>query len=328
MRWPIIVLVVMGIVAALSAAMLTAAVRAQAGDEVDDGTGPTEVNILVTTRDLAAMSVIDASSLAQRAVLSTEVPQDAVTDPVQVIGRILVVGVLKGEALTLAKIAGAEDRVHLAAALPAGGRAMSVTVANDMGVQNLLYPGAIVDVVASFRLPAVLGTPSGEIVSATLLQAVQVLAVGEESVVSGTEPVDTESSPKNTGSSRRTVVTLLVDSQQAEALQLATMHGSIALALRNPLDTEETLVDGLLLSNLSGDIAHRLGMLTKSGIGSGPMTVPTVSAESEQDTDADGEASDGTPASAQWVTEVLRGRERETCTFPLDKAVRSEAGQP
>ncbi len=327
MRWPIVVLVVMGLVAALSAALLTAAVRAQVVNEVVDETGPTEVNILVTTRDLKAMTVIDASSLAQRAVLSTEVPPDAVTDPVQVIGRILVVGVLKGEALTLAKIAREEDRVHLAAALPEGGRAMSVTVATDMGVENLLYPGAIVDVVASFRLPASRGTPSGEVVSATLLQALQVLAVGEESVVSGTEPVDAESGSKTRGGTRRTVVTLLVDSQQAEALQLAMMHGSIALVLRNPLDTEETIVAGLLLSNLSGDIAHRLGMLAQSGMASGPVAVPTVSAEAEPETAAHGdEASAGTPA--QWITEVLRGRERETRMFPLDEAIRPEVEQP
>jgi pilus assembly protein CpaB len=48
------------------------------------------------------------------------------------------------------------------------------------------------------------------------------------------------------------VVTLLVTPQDAEKLALAAADGSVVLALRNPIDTDETKTNGERLTSLMG----------------------------------------------------------------------------
>ena len=325
MKWAIVALMVLGVVAALSATMLTTAMSAKSEADAAVVIEQTEVEILVATRDLPAMSVVDAASVARMTVFSNEAPDDALSNSVQVIGQVLVMPVTKGEAFTAGKLAKAEDRVNLAAVLPEGLRAMTVVLRTDTGVEELLYPGSIVDVVASFRLPAAAGTPSGEIVSMTLLQALQVLAVGKESVVTGERDEDEKSGRGRVASTRRSVVTLLVDPEQAEVLQLATMHGTVSLALRNPLDTKHVAVNGLLLSDLSGKISRQLDAISRGRVSAKPMEMPVTSRKSENE--ETGEAIDVDPESTspRWTMVVLRGRTKETKMFPLEKAVKPES---
>ncbi len=331
MKWAIVALMVLGVVAALSATMLTTAISAKGEvvsvkSEVDAAAvvEQIEVEILVASRDLPAMSVVDATSVARMTVHANEAPDDALSNSVQVIGQVLVMPVAKGEVFTAGKLAKAEDRVNLAAVLPEGQRAMTVVLKTDTGVEELLYPGSIVDVVASFRLPAAAGTPSGEIVSTTLLQAVQVLTVGNESVVTGQKDEHEESGPGRVRGLRRSVVTLLVDPHQAEVLQLATMHGAVSLVMRNPLDTSHVPVAGLLLSDLSGRISPQLDTISRGRVSAEPIKMPAASRKSEKE--ETGEAVDVGPESTspRWTMVLFRGRTKEIETFPLEKAVKPE----
>jgi hypothetical protein len=78
----------------------------------------------------------------------------------------------------------------------------------------LLYPGCLVDVMVSYKLPS--RDSKLEALSTTMLRGIQVLAIKRD--IQGT------------------LVTLVLDTEQAEVLSLAIENGSISLAVRNPLD--------------------------------------------------------------------------------------------
>jgi Flp pilus assembly protein CpaB len=102
---------------------------------------------------------------------------------------------------------------------------------------DLLYPGCIVDVFATFPLT---NSDKGEAVVTPLLQNIQVLAIEDETVVpqeseGGSVAPTPRRQPSMSGSA---TVTLEVNSRQAAALQLALERGTLGLAMRNPLDKE------------------------------------------------------------------------------------------
>jgi pilus assembly protein CpaB len=169
---------------------------------------------------------------------------------------------------------------------------------------GLLYPGCLVDVIATFRLRY--QDERGQAISTTLLRGVQVLAIQDLSIVS---KADQEKAPARSSESQLLTVTLMVDTRQAEALQLAMDSGKISLAMRNPLDQKTADSEGMVLSQ------GRLAM-------AGELLSPSVYAASVADANGApediaaknaeqlkrlfGEGSRGSP---QWEITVIRGKE-------------------
>jgi len=148
---------------------------------------------------------------------------------------------------------------HLAAAIPHGMRAVTISVSSkSMPDSILLYPGCVVDVLVAYRLST--KATDGQALSTTMLRGIQVIAVAGESVISNPDVEGTTSVAKKSNTSRGTLVTLLVDTKQAEALQLAIENGNISLSIRNPLDKEIFELEGTVLSQ--GRLAHLGSMLT------------------------------------------------------------------
>jgi len=110
----------------------------------------------------------------------------------------------------------------------------------------------------------------------------------------------------------------MVDSKQAEALQLATTHGSISLAMRNPLDKKIVAIGATVLSQ---DRLAKLGSLLRPTVftageeGGGPDeqlseedTAKQTGGEVELlKAGLGGEAA--VPKSPQWEVTVIRGSE-------------------
>lgn len=326
MKWTVALLVVVGLAAALCAAVLTAGLRSgwslgssEAAPEVK------EMEILVAAQAMPAMKVVDANGVARRTVMSNELPPNAITDMTSVIGKVLVAPVVEGEAFTSRHFASQESGLNLATALPEGYRAMSTMLQTDAGIENLLYPGCVVDVVCSFRLPAMPGRPSGEVLSATLLQGVQVLAIGPRSIVNGSENGE---QTVDIDAKRQRMVTLMVDATQAEALQLANAYGDLTITLRNPLDTTRQTSSGMVLSDLSQEIAERLSALNQMA-SAAPMFAPEFVDEGSSGRDADERAMNEEPAPAPrretpapaarkyWTTTVIRAGKTETLNFDV-----------
>ena len=139
----------------------------------------------------------------------------------------------------------------------------------------------------------------------TLLQGVQVLAIGDRTVVSGQEHADEPALGTGAAKIAHRIITLMVDPNQAEALQLATKYGTVSLALRNPLDANPAGSDTTLLSELSDEFS---GMLAQLAV---PQTPTVAPAEQAEENGAAGRAEDE-PA---WQTIVIRGGAVEIKSF-------------
>ncbi len=231
MKWQVVGLVVLGMVAAVCASVLVGGIQAsRSGDQAGIDPNP-EIRVLVACKDLSATQIVGSDAVEVRAVRRDTAPAGYMTDPVQVVGRVLTMPLVKGQAFTKTCFAKEGSGLHLAAALPEGMRAVGVELTDESGLAGILYPGSLVDVLVTFC-----PRPTEEAVTRTLFQSVQVLSIEQQTIV-GAEGEGAKPS-KNVigGASKKHVVTLLVNSSQAEQLQAAMRHGTVALALRNPMD--------------------------------------------------------------------------------------------
>jgi pilus assembly protein CpaB len=166
------------------------------------------------------------------------VPATAISDPKEVIGRGIVLPVIENEPILPNKLASKDAGGGLPPAIPPGLRAISVRVNEVIGVAGYVLPGTRVDVVATV-------SPTGQstdMTSKVVLTNVQVLAAGTKIERNGDKDKPMPVS----------VVTLLVDPEEAERLTLASTEGKIQLALRNPLDKTMPLTHGIRPAALLG----------------------------------------------------------------------------
>ena len=146
---------------------------------------------------------------------------------------------------------------------PPGLRAVSVRVNEVIGVAGYVLPGTRVDVVATV-------SPSGQgsdMTSKVILTNVQVLAAGTK--------IDRETDKNKP--IPVSVVTLLVNPEEAERLTLASTEGKIQLALRNPLDKTMPVTPGVRPAALFGVGAPiRTGVARTRIAANLPSTAKTV----------------------------------------------------
>ncbi len=266
MKWTITILIALGIVAALFSAILVSTMRRDTSGERDLSK---EISAVLMAKPLPAMSVITSGHIKKDTVPKDKLPAGYISSPVQAIGRVLAVPVVEGQALTQSCFVTEGTGAQLAAALPHGMRAVTVSVSDNTYAEGLLYPGCLVDVLASFKLQSGKLT-KGESLSTTLLRGIEVLAIENLSVISQ-QAKQSEKSAVGISQSKgnRLRITLLVNSKQAEALQLATTNGSISLAIRNPLDKKAVAIGSTILSQ------ERLAK-------SGSLLAPTILSGSEE----------------------------------------------
>ena len=239
----------------------------------------TEGVIFVAAHPLEALTVVGASALRPKAVPLAEIPSGAVTSDANAIGKVLLRPVGEGDPITTDLFAGLGSGVHVASALRPGMRAVTVTLTDNMGMEHLLYPGSVVDVLASMAVRSDAGGDAHP-VSMTLLQGIFVLAVGDETVVSeNVQGVDAGSPMRQP---KRPSVTVLVDAKQAEVLKLAMQEGSVSMVLRNPADEQAVVGTGTPLHELSpilGAGSERRHVLVLKG---GQSETKTLAARSAQ----------------------------------------------
>jgi len=294
MKYSMIGLLVLGLIAALSAAVLLAVIKAPQRNASGQSA---EVVALIANHDMPSVTVVTEAMITETAIAQAEAPKGLLTSPLQALGRPLTRPVVKGQPLTADCFASSRRGIDLVAALEEGKRAVTVELALAAGLEGLLYPGSVVDVLATFDVDRRGTNGENVAVATTLLHGVEVLAIDIETVKTD---ADGQAKEVEAGALRKTRrVTLLVDSDQAKALQLAAEHGSVSLAMRNPLDKTEPGEEPTLLSG--GRLARLAEYLEAS--------VPHPGAAAKT-TDPAGEA----PASAanrgaarQWDVTILRG---------------------
>ena len=195
---------------------------------------------------------------------ASSMPQQAIADPKDVIGRGLVLPVVQNEPILPMKLAAKDAGSGLPPAIPPGLRAVSVRVNEVIGVAGYVLPGTRVDVLATVN-PTGQG---GDITSKVILTNVQVLAAGTkiERDVKDNKPM-----PVN-------VVTMLVSPDESERLTLAATEGKIQLALRNPLDTGVTSTPGIRPAALLGIAASKSAVARTRVASNALKATPTAAA--------------------------------------------------
>jgi pilus assembly protein CpaB len=193
------------------------------------------------------------------------VPANSISDPKDVIGRGLILPVIENEPFLPMKLASKEAGAGLPPVIPPGLRAVSVRVTEVIGVAGYVLPGTRVDVVATM-------SPTGngaDMTTKVILTNVQVLAAGTK--------IDRETDKNKP--MPVSVVTMLVNPEEAERLTLASTEGKIQLALRNPLDKTIPATPGVRPSALFGfGVATRTAVARNHVVASGPSSVKAVAA--------------------------------------------------
>jgi pilus assembly protein CpaB len=194
--------------------------------------------VVVATTDLQVGAEIGADDLQAIEWPANAVPEGAFMQPSEVVGRGLIMPIVRNEPVLPAKLASKEAGSGLPPAIPPGMRALSVRVNEVIGVAGYVLPGTHVDVLAT-------ASPTdqhGDTTSKVVLTNVRVLTAGTKLEQSGDKGKPIAVS----------VVTLLVTPEQAERLTLASTEGKIQLALRNPLDQSAPPTPGIRPAVLLG----------------------------------------------------------------------------
>lgn len=205
--------------------------------QVSASSKPVSAQLVVATRTLGNGVMIKPDDV-KVADWSGPVPEGAITEVDDAIGRGVIDTIYEHEAVVESRIAGKGMGAGLATIIPPGMRAVAVRVNDVVGVGGFLTPGTHVDVLIAGNPPSAQASTTGTRTK-TLLQDIQVLSAGQNL------QKDAEGKPVNV-----TVVNLLVSPAQAEVLSLASNEARIQLVLRNPLDKEITKTPGTAVSYL------------------------------------------------------------------------------
>lgn len=196
--------------------------------------------VVVAVGDLQIGAELKPEDLRAIEWPANAVPEGAFKQPEELVGRGLIQPMVANEPFLPRKLASKEAGAGLPPIIPEGFRALSVRVNDVVGVAGYVLPGTRVDVVATVN-PTQQTT---DVTSKVILSNVQVLAAGTKiEQQEGNKPVEVS------------VVTLLVNPDEAERLTLASTEGKIQLALRNPLDKTAPQTPGIRPAALMGTAA-------------------------------------------------------------------------
>jgi len=237
-----------GVVCGLLAAILVFVIVQRSDASGSDG----DRSVVVAKQDIPVQSRLVADLLEVKTMPADEVNEEAFTARSQVVDRITGVAIAAGEQILPTMVS---DRAgeSLTFKISPGKRAVSINVKEAVTAGGNVQPGDEVDVVGIFALakdadvnsvlavfapgmqPVVAPAANTDLnLTATILEGVKVLAVGqslaeseEKSTTAATKPdTNAESQPKAKS------VTLEVTPQQAQLLSLADELGVLRLAVR------------------------------------------------------------------------------------------------
>jgi pilus assembly protein CpaB len=236
--------------------------------------------VVVAAADLSIGAELKAEDLKVLNFPAGQAPEGSFAQAQEIVGRGLIVSVVKGEPILPPKLASKEAGAGLPPVIPDGMRAVSVRVNEVIGVAGYVLPGTHVDVIAT-------ASPTNQATDTTS----KVVLANVLTLTAGTR---IEQDQKDGKAVQVTVVTLAVTPEQAERLALASTEGKIQLALRNPLDQSAPATPGIKPAVLLGATKQMapVQVVAKAKPGQA-VTVATV------------------PVSAPPTVEVIKGDKRE-----------------
>jgi pilus assembly protein CpaB len=242
---------------------------------------PTQ-SVVVAASNLQLGAELKKEDLQIMAFPLGKAPEGTFAQPSELVGRGVIVPIVKNEPILAGKLASKEAGSGLPPIIPEGMRAVSVRVDEVVGVAGYVLPGNRVDVLATAN-PT---DQRSDTTTKVILSNVQVLTAGTRM----------EQDQENTKPVQVTVVTLLVFPEQAERLALASTEGKIQLALRNPLDQGAPETPGIKTAGLMGLVRTPAARPAPTGRARAAMPVTQT----------------GPASSAVPTVEMIRGDKRAT----------------
>ena len=234
-------------------------------DSAKTGSAVTTASAVVVAKsDIAAGTEITADMVKVIEVPNSLLVRDAFTSAQLVVGEAARYPIAAGEQVTRARVGANTEGDGLAFVVPAGMRAIAVSVDEITGVGGLILPGDRADVIAVISDQAGTNNPDRVV---TVLQDVEVLAVAQSaqepvpaaneeaaaqaetdgaSTTSGQLPENAEPQP------RARTVTLALTPEQVQMLALVQEGGSIYLSLRRFGDKAQPKLPVIDLSAIFG----------------------------------------------------------------------------
>jgi pilus assembly protein CpaB len=209
---PLVAAVVLGLI---SARMVVVVLHSRTS--VQTVSGPKLAKVVTANRDISAGEPLGEDDLTIAQVVADSAPGRTFSDPAEVVGRVAATQLLRGQPIIETLLAPKGSGSGLAALIPPGMRAVTLSVDEVTGVAGYVTPGCRVDILLTVR------DDKNEMAGRCLAQNVQVTAVGTRSQ---------DGADASSGHS----VTLLVTPSQAELLELASSDGRPRLVLRSSRD--------------------------------------------------------------------------------------------
>lgn len=234
------------------------------------------------SRSLQAGEVLKADSIEMVSWPSNKPIAGAFVNPQELVGRAMLYPLDKGQPLTEKFVTALGAGTGLAGKIPAGMRAIALRSDEIMGVAGFLLPGSRVDVLVTYHTDK-----DPEPITATVLQNAEIIAAGHQ--------IQPDPEGKATPV---TVVTLLLNPDDAERAVMASSQGSIHFVLRSGSDSEKLHEAPMQLSQLSGGAAP---VAT-------PAAVPHLHVEAPHAAPR--------PAQTELVVQTILGDKQTTDTFP------------
>ena len=200
-----------------------------------------QVTVLVAKEDIPKGSVISAGVIGTQIVPENYVQPQAVTSFDRIADMVTTADISKGEQISLSKLSSTQKLSggNLAAATPAGKRAISIPVDNVTSVSGMVRPGDYVDVIATLQVPVQdpEGQMSKQMAVVPLFQNVLILAVGQNTGFASSEEEGRYAGKKET-SSGPALITLALGPQEVNLIAFVQEQGKMRLTLRSPADAK------------------------------------------------------------------------------------------
>jgi len=244
--------------------------------------------IVVAGRDIEAGTALAETDLATMKVDSNALPDNAMLATNLAVGKVIKIGLTKGQPILPSELAEEGAGYGVAASLPPGFRLVTVDINEITGVAGFIQPKCRVDIVSTIQ-------NDGKPITKTLLQSVLVFAVGGRT--NPTAPIDPQAPAAHT-------VTLLVKPEDAERLELASTVTRLRMVLKNGKDTDEVSGNGITLAELKGDAddaADPDGPTVQNAADVHPTTQPTKAGK------------------MSWTIQVIKGGAMSTQKIDIPK---------
>jgi pilus assembly protein CpaB len=181
------------------------------------------VPVVVAATDITRGGTISGELLKTRGFPRELVPPGAITKLEDAIDRTVAIPLMRDDAILETKLAPKGAGRGMAALIPKGMRAFTITTTLASGVAGFILPGNKVDVLLTIK-EGMASTFTGGGSTTTLLHDVEILAVDQR--------IDAPAENKVDAKEMRSV-TLLVSPDDANVLELGQSKGNLHLALRN-----------------------------------------------------------------------------------------------